>query len=827
MTDQAAFPTRNPLVPLAAGFAAGLALGRYGPAPPHPWLIFLAAIPPTAILCRPGCRLGAGWKVGIFTLLFLLAGLVRFSTITRPILPATLSNLADSGRGAVLLGRLREANRVDGNRGRLLVTAEELRQPNGDRAPLHQPRLLRLPFPPPADLAPGDLLILRTTLHRPAPPGNPGTFDYRRYLAEQGILLTGFLRAPACIAKVHREVGADSAPAVFPYRIQRLRQHLNRFIASSPLTPADAGLYQALLTGDREGVPKQVKEDFTNTGTVHLLAISGMHLGLLALFSTLLINMLLKRSAPLLLRFPARKITAALVLLILAAYAILTGMKPPVLRALIMAAALIGALLLDRPPSPANSLGLAALITLVWQPEALFSPSFQLSYLAVGGILVLLKTYPSLIRPLRNSTFSAAGLRRLFSNGLLVSLAAMAATAPLTIIYFHRLSLLSPLATILVAPLLCLWALPLGLTALCLAGILPAPAHLLLHIGGWGLTAARHLTGFLAALPLSSWETPHPPWFLLPLYYLGLAVFLFGRHLPRLRTLVLPPLLLVLVLVMFRPPVGPGAATSRVTFMDVGQGAATLLELPGGHNILVDGGTAGAEDFDPGAELIGPYLNYRNLDHLEAIVVSHDHADHYNGLGYMVRHFHPETLWLNGSANLSPGLAGIVAAASAAGCRVRVPAAGETLLTTPKARLICLSDFHLENEPRHQENGRSLVLELDSGGHRLLLPGDIMAEEGEELLAAGKIRPCDLLLAPHHGSDGSATLALTQACHPDWLIVAAGASKEGRFPGPKVLAWVGKRKIHLHDTGRSGAITFDLIPGALNWQTLSEKADRL
>jgi competence protein ComEC len=827
LIEPPATANRFTLLPLAACFAAGIAFGRHGPELTWPWVWFLALL--TLILLNhrlPG-RHSRRLATVLFWLLFGLAGLLRFTTLPLAEIPSSLAPQLGSGQEVVISGRLNQPPSFDGRRGKILLAADQHWQKDGVIAFLNLPLPLSMPFAPSADIKPGDRILVRATLQRPAPPGNPGTFDYRRYLADRSILATGFIRSPANLTVIHEsDPAAVDLLTSLSFRVQRWRQQINLFIAGTGLDPKNVGLYQALLTGDRSLLPLAVREDFKNSGLFHLLAISGMHLALLAMLSGLLINLLLRRWTTLLVNYSCRKITAALVLLVLCLYAVLAGLQPPVTRALIMAAAFIAALLLDRPTTPGNSLGLAALLTLAWQPAAVFQASFQLSYLAVVGILGFTQGFPGLFSTTRPDSKLITRMRHWLVGGLVVSSAAVIAIAPLTSYHFGQVTLLSPVSTLLVAPFLCFWALPLGLVGVLVSTLFPTAAEILLQTGALGLTAAQTLASILASLPLASWQTAPPPLILIPLYYATLAILLFGRRQKMLSRLALPLLVLAIGLTIYFPGRPPRDSQSSATFLDVGQGAATLLELAEGQSILVDGGsiTNGDGEFDLGEQIIAPFLRFRGLTRLDALVVSHDHADHYNGLPYIIKNFRPRKVWLNRTTDLSPGLAQIMALAEAAGSSIRVPEQGEILLETPTSKLTCLSSFHLSAAGSYSENSRSLVLELQSWGQRIILPADIMTEEGEILRRAGLAQDCAVLLAPHHGSDNSASLVLSRACRPAWLVISAGSGSSENFPGPELLAWSADNQTRLHRTGVEGAISFNLGPNAVTWQKISAKA---
>ncbi|NTV13779.1 MAG: DNA internalization-related competence protein ComEC/Rec2 [Desulfobulbaceae bacterium] len=823
MTDLTRTLTRFPLPAAALSFAAGICHGRFGPAPTAPLTWFLSLFGLAVLLHQLTTRHRRLVETISLIGLFYLAGIIHLNHSSGFWRQSVLDSHLDTGEAVILSGHLATAPSYDGTGAKFLLQADQWWRPNGDIISLAEPIQLTTPFPIPTHLEPGYRLLVRATLHRPQPPGTPGSFDYRQYLADRGIHSTGYLRSPACLAALHLSPPEEGRLHTLRFWPQQLRQKINLFLATSPLSQANIGLYQALLTGELGLVPPKVLTDFRTSGAFHLLSISGTHLGLLGLLCGLGLNLLLRRSRYLLLNFSITKITGALTSLVLLLYALLAGMNPPVVRSLIMALSVIAALMLNRPHSLLNSLGLAMLLSLLWCPTDLFSASFQLSYAAIAGIVALHTTAPGLFAITKTQQSALSRLTLWLKASLAVSLAALLATAPLTKFHFQQVALIGPLSTLLLSPLLCLWALPLGLIAVTLSGWQPEVAIALLQLGGLALSGADWLNSALAALPLSSWQHAPLPLAAIPLYYLFIAALLCSRKSQTARITAGGTLILLILVIMFPPGATQDADKTRITFLDVGQGSSTLLELPGGRNLLVDGGCITRDDYDVGAQVIVPFLRQRGIRELEALVISHDHGDHFNGLGAVINEFSPRTLWVNGGQERSPELTALLAQAVSHGAITRIPAAGETLVASSADRLTCLGNQHLQPATL-PENRRSLVLQLTSQGKTFLLPGDIMVEEGIKLAKAGDLGACNVLLAPHHGSDNSASLVLAESGRPNWLVVSAGDSETGKFPGPKLREWCKQNGTSLHQTGIAGALTFTVGPEGLSWRRLSAKA---
>ncbi|MCI5122881.1 MAG: ComEC/Rec2 family competence protein, partial [Candidatus Electrothrix sp. AUS4] len=279
-----------------------------------------------------------------------------------------------------------------------------------------------------------------------------------------------------------------------------------------------AGTYQVLLVGNRAGVPDEIQEQFKATGTMHLLAISGLHMSLLALMVGTILGWLLKRSEQILLRTHVPTLAALLTLPILLGYSFIAGMNTPVLRAFIMTLVLFAALILRRQRSLLNLLAAAALVVLLRNPLSLFTASFQLSFSAVASLLLFLPRILPVFSEDHPAKKTGAEQRswpiRLWQDvilpALLVSLVASLGTLPFALLHFHRFSLIGPVMNLLVEPLLCFWALPWGLVAVPCLFIAPEMAIILLKIGGLGIEAGHYCTALGAGLPLASIWTITP-----------------------------------------------------------------------------------------------------------------------------------------------------------------------------------------------------------------------------------------------------------------------------------------------------------------------------
>ena len=730
-------------------------------------------------------------------LLFLTSGwLDARLSLAPPPAPDSIAQLAQKHREVSLLGVLNRSPAVGPERSTLLMDCQALLE-GQDWRPAQGLIQLTLPGPPPPGIVPGDLFLARAAIGPVPSYGVPGAFDYREYLAYQGIRASGFIRSPALIAKV-TQLPPPSLAQRLRFLPERIRYRLSRLLARTLPQPA-AGVYQAILLGEMAGLPPTVLEDFKASGSVHILSISGLHMALVSLVSTLVISFLLRRSTWMLLNLPAPKVAALLSLLPLTLYALIAGFNPPVVRSLVMVAIFILALLVDRQWSIINNLALAALILLAANPPLLFTASFQLTFGAVLAIAIFAPAGSEIIGRLPAPKTDCSlpvrlghGLRKWGLASILASLAATLGTAPILAWQFNRIPLVSPLSTLLIEPFLCLWSLFLGLAACLLTG-LPALAHQMFVWGGLGIKVSVGLARLCARLPASSIWVPTPGLGLTAAWVAGLLLLAHWRRLSRRGVGLGAGLIVILCLIDLRPLLAkPDRPQTRLSVLDVGQGSAMIAELPDGEVFLIDGGrkpSPASAGFDVGENLIAPFLWRRGLTRLTAVICSHPDADHFNGIPFILRHFRPQTLWINGSEHRENGYQELLDLAAQLKVRVRVPVPGQTLGEADGARLVSLTGGQAgqttSSPTAASVNNQSLVLSLSQGRIRILMPSDIEQQEEEALLSEPNLAST-VLVAPHHGSDSSSSEAFVRAVGPRLVAISAGQNQSGHFPAPAV-----------------------------------------
>ncbi|HYG67397.1 MAG TPA: DNA internalization-related competence protein ComEC/Rec2, partial [Anaeromyxobacteraceae bacterium] len=619
--------------------------------------------------------------------------------------------------------------------------------------------------PVPWPLALGDAVRFPARVRSAAPARNPGGRDAALRAAASGVAGEAFATGPP----------VRVAP---PSPLARLEEGRRRFAAaaSAALPPREAGVVRAIGTGDRGGLDRPTSDLFARSGLAHVLAVSGLHLVVVAFGLERLVRAILLRVDLVARRADPRRLAAAIALPASALYALATGAGAPVLRAALAAALSFAGTLLDRDAAPVDALALAALVLLGLDPGAILDASLQLSFAAVLGIVLwagrLRGALP--VAPARRGTFRARLLEPLLAGGC-ASVAAAVATAPVLALHFRQLPLLGILVNVPAVPLGSLLTIVASLAAVlgaCAPGLAAAP----LAVAG-PLAAGLLRLADLGAAP--AWATlavasPGPAGAAASLTLLVLA----GRARRARRALLAAAALGVLLL---PGPARHLAARVRggleVTFVGVGQGDAVLLRLPDGAAVLVDGGGAPGGTSDPGARDVVPLLRDLGIRRLAAVFVSHPHPDHVLGLAAVAAAFPIERTFTNGD----PG------AADAAAVLAALPA--PAVLAPGDAWTRGGVRFEIVGGPRDGlgTNDASLVLRVVHGDVAFLLPGDVEGEGERRALAAGGLA-AQVVKIPHHASRTSSSPAFVAATGARWAVACVGRDNRFGFPHPEIIA---------------------------------------
>ncbi|MDA3970494.1 MAG: DNA internalization-related competence protein ComEC/Rec2 [Desulfobulbaceae bacterium] len=654
-----------------------------------------------------------------------------------------------------------------------------------------------MPFFEHGHLNPGDRITFKAKLSPPRGFANPGGFDFPVFLQSHNIFITGWIAQPDTIIKHNPE--KKTATRLSGYFTENIRADLIRFYETN-LSITHGSLYKALITGDRSGLSNETQEMFKNLGIIHLLAISGLHMGLLAGFTMWFSTKFLSLFPRLLLYVPAQQGAAALAMIPVIFYCFISGLHPPAVRACLMTVVLFSGFILRRKWHGPTAIGAAALILLIGNPLLLTMVSFQLSFVAVTAIVLILPIIKQrFFTP--NHALSWLGLmQRTILSGLYISLIASLATLPLLLYHFNRVSLVSPVTTLIMEPLLCLWALGFGLAGSALSVFAPTPATILLKVGTLGFDCSLWLGNLINTIPNLTLWLPAPEGWKMILFYSGLIFFLIFRNRASVSVVIVT---LILLLIPFRQH----PEYDHVTMIDVGKGNSSLIECASGETILIDCGGPNSTTFNIGRQVIGPFLFHRKIREVDLLILSHSDNDHYSGAPFLIDHFNPKEIWIPYEYADNPQWNAMLKKANDQGVKIRIPKENESYPLQNGRTLRNLSNAH-RMEPHWSQNNQSLVIRFTSGPYSFLFPGDIEELSEENLLHTQKDLQSTVIVAPHHGSKSSSTPAFINRVMPQYVVFSASQYGRTTFPAPTIVTRYTDRNSIPLKTADKGGITF-------------------
>lgn len=752
-------------------------------------------------------------SITVCLLFFLLGALHNTTFSSTPSSQNHIWNQIDSPREAVVVGTLATMVSFDGTSSRAEIDTLFIRFADPAKlTPIQGKLSLYLHGIWPKKLVPGTTLAIRVKLKRPTSFKAQGVFDYTQFLAQKNIWITGTIASPFFIHNV--EIDTPFYHSLL-YTPEKLRSWIGYKIDQA--VPDTAGLYRAILLGDKSQLNDNLLEDFKACGLMHILAISGLHIAVIATFFYTTLFFLLRCSTYLMLHYNIRKIAAVLCLPPVLFYSLLTGGNTPVVRALLMAVIVLVALCINRRKSPAPLLGLAAFLILAYNPQQLFTASFQLSFTAMVGILFFLPRLKYILEIKENphnkkidaTSARTNKLARVVWAAFLLSLVATMATLPILLYNFNRVSLIGSVVNLVIEPLICLWSLPLGIIALPFLQIAPSLGEWILYLGSFGLSSSTYICHHLSELPFAQIWLPTPSKWLIGIYYIGVVLLLRKRNS---RGFILGSILVVISLWLFI--YSPQSLTKSwqgktvVSFIDVGQGSSTLIEFAGGYRVLIDGGGSSYSNETVGSKVLGPLLWKKGINKLDAVFITHADGDHYNGIPFLLAHFPIREIIVASKEGHSSSLNEMLKRAARLGSNIHI-AKESDVFHYGTATIQCLYNFTTKkNAATRAEENRGILLKAKTQGVSFLFPGDIDVIAEQELLQLDI--QADILLSPHHGSLTSNSESFLKTVQPETVIVSAGMGQKKSFPHPIVEERIQQLHIPLLTTRDDG--TIEIIP---------------
>jgi competence protein ComEC len=666
----------------------------------------------------------------------------------------------------------------------------------------------------------GDRLEFRAALRPPHGALNPRGFDYAAYLEQQGIGAVAMVSGPDAVRLV--AAGTDSWRWRFWHLVDGWRERI-RIAATGSLDQPALGLFLSLIIGERGYLQEDVRDSFMATGTVHILSISGSHLGLVALVSFGAVRRLLtalpwtwlltlsRRTTP-------TRLAAVWTMVPVTAYAVLAGAETATVRAVIMVAITLVAVWFGYRRHLVHALSIAALVILVHDPRALFDISFQLSFLSVWSIAWFIDRIGSEEGKDEPAHASFRRVGKWVSDSLSISALVSVATLPLVAFYFNQIPWLGLASNILVVPFTGLLLVPIGLGS----------ALFLIMTGGSTLPAATAIdklsaalvegTRLAAAIPSTDLFVAAPTVPMMALFYcLG---FLILKPSAQKRTRGAAAVGLGVIIVWWiwspRPFPAPGQ-TLRVTFLDVGQGDSAVVELPDGQVVLIDGGAA-YDRFDMGRGVVAPYLWNRGIRTLDHVVASHPQLDHVGGLPSVIDRFTVKHVWTNGMSREEGFWRRFEASVRRKHLSMQVANEGLSLWAAGRCQMTVLSpqSAFVHRYAQHSAvrgktlNDSSIAIYIACGSASFLFTGDLEREGLASVQSRHDLRHVTVLKVPHHGARSSFDPNWMTAVRPDVAVFSAGAYNPYRHPARAVVDAYAQAQALICRTDRDGAVWVDL-----------------
>lgn len=612
-------------------------------------------------------------------------------------------------------------------------------------------------------------LVVR--MKRPSGFLNPGGFDYEKWLFTQRIIATGYIRKSDNENKKLKD-----SPW---WSINRLRQTIHQNIQNGIQNEASAAVLSALVVAVRTQLDSEQWKLLQQTGTSHLVAISGLHIAVVAGFAFFPILLIWRLFPWLNERVPLRVAGAIAGVLFASIYAMLAGFSLPTQRALLMVIIALLGLLAKRHYHASTILSVALIAVLLLDPLAGMTISFWLSFLAVALILMVLK------RQIEKPFLQLIKLQIILSLGML----------PLTLFFFGTASLLSPIANLVAIPWVSLVVVPISLIALVFMPISTFISNGLFSISALAIDWLFTGFEFLGQSPLANITIAEIPSIYLLSAFLGLVFLLLPKGFPA-RWLGLVALLPAL---LFSPD-KPNQGAFTFTLLDAGQGMASVVQTAN-HSLVYDTGTRYSDTYDIGKLVVVPFLKSEGIETLDLMVLSHKDIDHWGGAGAVLDDINVRSV-MSSDINILEG-------------------------RTVKA---CIEntqwqwdgvDFEILSPPTdypQNDNNRSCVLRISNANHSLLLTGDIQKKTEKLLLGeAGKLES-EVISVPHHGSKTSSTEDFLLAVSPKLALVPVGYRNRFGHPKDQVLQRYRNHSITVMDTVNSGAISIEFPANEDNYR---------
>lgn len=729
---------------------------------------------------------GSGFFVPAGMLAFFLLGSLEFLIIDN----VQLRSFAEyEGSEVAIRGYIASEPDLKDSKVSYIVEAAGIRQGYGDEFKPIRGKILLTTLVNAEDtiLDYGRELIFEGQLTQPQGVRNPGGFNYRRYLAQKGVGASIFAY-PYTIETWDRKSRFSLIRAGM-----NIRDRIVHVIDNS-LPHQQAGLLNGMLIGYREGLSDEVQEAFSNAGLTHIMAVSGANVAFLILPLSFLLKLL----------GIGKKLSNLLIIAFLILFVFVTGFEPSVLRAVLMAGVILLSEVLYKKPDTYAAIAFSCILLLVISPCMLFNIGFQLSYAATLGIVMLYKNIKKLI----TCKFVPNKVAEIIGG----TLAAQLGVLPITLIHFNKLSLISIIPNILVAPILGLITI-LGMLMAILGQFSLYLSTLIGYLNNIFLSAVLYVTKWSSGVSFAAITTVTPSLIMGAAYYVVIWFLFWYKPLKGVSLKLRHGAAVLSIIAVFFLTGTLKPACMEVTFLDVGQGDCAFIRTYTGKTVLIDGGgsTNPNNISKVGERVVIPFLLDSGICSLDAVIATHPHSDHIQGLGDVLKGLGTKRLIIPSIEN-DAGFEELLSTAGSKNIPVTRCSEGDRIRLDDRTVMQVLNPPG--NWPGDEEsfNNASLVLKLSYGHTSILFTGDVEAEVEERIVSSGteddidvSLLDVDVLKVAHHGSAYSSGKAFLDAVDPQAAIISVGRNNFGH-PSEKVLNLLKESNVECFRTDECGAV---------------------
>lgn len=684
---------------------------------------------------------------------------------------------------------------VDSNRVRFDLLAESITRGETEALCGIIPVFLRSGYDgrPPAVPGYGDKISVKGRLSEPAGERNEGEFDYRNYLFNKGIYKTFHASGPgSIIVSGHDALDFVSRDIVLPAR------EYSTGIIEAHLSGDEAEYLKGLVTGDRSDISEEIKSAFLNAGVTHLIAVSGLNVAYLILSLNVLLSLL---------RVP-RIISPVFILLFLAFYCLLTGSSASIIRASVMGGLALVSVLIQRRRQFYNILGVSAMIILLADSRFLFDAGFILSFSATFSMVWIYEKFDKgIVSKISFDSGTISRIRYWLTVSLLTTLAAQIGTLPITVSYFGQIPLISIPVNIVAVPLANI-SLATGFLQIALSLISETASSFAAEANGLLLALQLMIIKTAAGFQFASFHTPQltVTGVLLSYAFLIFIVMSNGMRQLLVRCLTVSMIICIVMIV--------SASKERpleITVADVGQGDCILISTPQGRQILVDSGIR-TPSFDSGERTISPLLRRKGISGLDAIILTHNHADHIGGAEHLLKNLAVGKVLMTHAGSDEKMPSEIIRLCNSNGTEIHYPQAGDIAYTEDGVMFYFLfpdKDFK-PAEGVENLNNSSIVFLLKYKETEILFTGDAEKEAEEHLIRKyGEMLKADILKTGHHGSITSSSSGLIKAAMPQAAVVSCGQMNKFGHPSAEVLGRLSHAGAMIFRTDTNGGVKIE------------------